>query len=281
LLWRRKRVISSHGSPFKGFCALSNKWSGNYSRNAKRLTNSVVGSLGDFIESARSEFVGVNVTIPHKVAVTQHLDRLSREAELIGAVNTVAFGDEVVGYNTDGAGCMKALAEAGISVRGKKVLLLGAGGAGRAILIQSLLEGAEVFASDVDQERASGLVREANKKIGGENAFVCQMTPDDLRGTLGKIDLFINATPVGMHPNVESTPIPAEYIPQDVAVMDIVYNPRKTKLLAEAEARGCSTVEGAGMLLHQGAEAFKRWFNVDPPVEVMRKALLSELYKKE
>ncbi len=235
--------------------------------------------LGDFISSAKAGgFAGLNVTIPHKVSAVVHMDELSSEAHLIGAVNTIKFGKKTTGYNTDGIGCIRAIRQAGHEVKGKRVFIVGAGGAARAIAFQLALEGANVSITNRQEEiaMAEKLANEINEKLGG-GVSVIEFSGTLLQKELKKCDIMIHATPVGMHPHVDASMIPVELIPKNVVVMDIVYNPFETKLLRDAKANGCKTISGDGMLVNQGAESFKIWLGVEPPVDVMRKALLKRL----
>jgi len=237
--------------------------------------------LPSMISSFRqSGYRGLNVTIPHKRTIIQYLDELSEEAKLIGAVNTVHFREDGIakGYNTDGVGCVRALKEAGVEVKGKHVLILGAGGAARAIAFQLLLKKAKITISNREsgKERAVKLVEELKRKIGGEVEILSQSV-ESLAKALPNFDLVINATPVGMHPNEDQTLIPAEIIPPNIVVMDIVYNPIETRLLKDARARGCKTIDGVGMLVHQGAESFRIWLGIEPPVQVMRSVVEERL----
>lgn len=243
------------------------------------LFDLVSGELEDFISKAKGEMIGVNVTIPHKVSVIPFLDELSKEAELIGAVNTVKFEDgEARGFNTDGAGCLMALADAGVNVSGKKLLILGAGGAARAIGFQASLDGAKVLLSNRTEEKqmALDLAADISSKTGRE-CHVIDLEPETLAGELRSIDVLVHATPIGMHPNKDAVIIPPEIIPANVAVMDIVYNPVQTRLLREAGKRGCKTVDGVGMLVNQGAAAEKIWLGVDAPVDAMKKVVYEKL----
>jgi len=235
--------------------------------------------LKDFIQDARGKFTGLNVTIPHKVSVIEYLDDLSREADLIGAVNTIRFEeDKTVGYNTDGIGCVQSLRDAGVKLEDSCVLILGAGGAARAISFQCVLEGSRVFISnrEIEKQMAIDLADEIKEKTGSE-ASVVDMDLDSLEDALKDMDVLIHATPVGMHPNTGESIIPADIIPKDVAVMDVVYNPVQTRLLKESEEKGLKTVPGVGMLVNQGAEALRIWLDIEPPVDVMRQAVLSNL----
>lgn len=237
--------------------------------------------LRDFIDDCRERFLGLNVTIPHKVGVMGFLDEVDEGAQLIGAVNTVKFSDEgAKGFNTDGVGCVRALQEAGVSVRGKKILVLGAGGASRAISFQLVSGGASISISNREQERymAEELCRDIKEKLDVD-AGVIDFSIEEIKNRLRQTDILINTTPVGMHPKTGESVIPAEIIPPDVAVMDIVYNPVETKLLREAKENGCRTVNGVGMLIHQGAESLKIWMGIDAPIKVMEKAVLDELLK--
>jgi shikimate dehydrogenase len=233
--------------------------------------------LGKFIESCREDFVGLNVTIPHKVEVIKYIDELSREAQMIGAVNTIKFFEgKSRGYNTDGLGCLKALESAGIGVEGKKILVLGAGGAARAIVYSCLMSGANVSIANRQIEKAHALSDEAKRKTG-KKAAVIDYSFDGLLNSLPDMDVLINATSVGMTPNADESPVEQSLLHENLAVMDIVYNPVETKLLREAKENGCRTVSGVGMLVHQGAESLKIWFKLDAPVDVMEKEVLSQL----
>jgi len=237
------------------------------------------GGLKSFIEGAREGFTGLNVTIPHKVSVIDFIDELSEVAELIGAVNTVKFEDgRAFGFNTDGIGFVESLRHEGVGVCGKNVLILGAGGAARAITFQSILEGAFVSLSNREEEKqmAVDLASEACGKTGG-SVLVVDMDLESLKSHLAGVDILVNATPLGMHPRTEVSVIDAGIIPEGVVVVDIVYNPVETKLLREAGARGLKTVSGVGMLVHQGAEAERIWLGIEPPLETMYKAVLTAL----
>lgn len=235
--------------------------------------------LGQFIGSCRKDHIGLNVTIPYKVAVMDFLDEFSREAKLIGAVNTVKFEDkEALGYNTDGIGCILSLKESGMDPQGKKVLVIGCGGAGRAIAFQLALEGARTLLSNRNKTKAERLAGEIRDKTGMQ-VRATDYTKAALEDALKDSDVLINATSAGMLPNANETVVPAGIIPPKVAVMDIVYNPLRTRLLKEASERGCKTIDGTGMLVHQGAESLKIWIDVKPPAEAMKKAVLEALKK--
>ena len=225
--------------------------------------------------------IGLNVTIPHKINVMRHLDSISREARLIGAVNTIKFEkNKAIGFNTDGIGCVRALNESVGKIKGKRILLLGAGGAARAISFQSVMYGAKLSISNrkIEKHMAFRISRDIKKKLR-KKVDVVDLSIKDIKEKLSDTDILINSTPVGMHPNVNGSIIPANIIPKNVVVMDIVYNPVETKLLRDAKKRGCKTVDGLGMLANQGAEALKIWLGIRAPVGLMRRVALKGLMK--
>lgn len=235
--------------------------------------------LSAFISTARTEMQGLNVTIPHKVSVMPLLDGLSKEAQLIGAVNTIRFKDgKALGFNTDGVGCVRSLREQGVEVSGERVLVLGAGGAARAIGFQLALEGADVSIANRSQDKAEKLAEEiASKTKRGCRALTIE--EKTLASEIQGVDVLVHATSVGMHPKTEDILIPSRILRRGLVVMDIVYNPVKTRLLLEAEKIGCRTVDGVGMLVHQGAASERIWLDVEAPVEVMREAVYARLGK--
>ncbi|ACJ16624.1 aroE shikimate 5-dehydrogenase [Thermococcus onnurineus NA1] len=212
---------------------------------------------------------GLNVTMPHKETVVGHLDGLSSEAEALNSVNTVVNrGGELIGHNTDGVGARKAL-ERFTKLKGRRVLIIGAGGAGKAIA-HELSKVASVVVLNRTPERAKTLER-----FGIE---VGRLERSRLEAEIRNADVLINATPVGM--NEERSIVPPELLPEGAVVMDAVYTPPKTLLLREAEARGCLTVDGLWMLVYQGAESFRLWTGVSPDVDFMRRVALEGLSKR-
>jgi len=220
--------------------------------------------------------LGLNVTIPHKQAVIKYLDRLSPEAELIGAVNTIHnTGSELIGYNTDGRGFVAALRqEAQVEPDGQRVVVLGAGGAARAVAIQLALAGVQQIII-ICQELTEGtqIAHTINHKVGCCHACALRWTADNISEALAQAGILINATPVGMIPYPDNSPVPASYLHKHLLVCDLVYNPRETQLLQAAQANGARTLSGLGMLVHQGALAFTIWTGRQAPVEVMYQAL--------
>jgi len=222
------------------------------------------------------DFAGLNVTIPHKMEVIRYLDGLSREAALIGAVNTIKTDGKKIGYNTDGMGCMKALEENGVRVKGESALVLGSGGAARAVVYQLALDGAEISIANRTHDKALMLAKEVGEKTGAKTRAV-ECSDAEIKKAVGGCSILINATSVGMHPKVNDTPIKKEFLRKDLVVMDLVYNPVETRLLKESHKQGCKTIDGVGMLVHQGAESLRIWLEINPPIEVMKKAVVKGL----
>jgi shikimate dehydrogenase len=231
-------------------------------------------ALNSAISGAKSlDIKGLNVTIPHKTKVIKYLDSLDKSAELIGAVNTIKFHDgHAKGYNTDGIGAVKAIEEVS-SVINKKVIILGAGGAARAIAFQILLDGAEsVVIANRTLEKAVQLQKDLVEKL---NANVKSIDlGEKLKNELVDADILINTTPIGMYPNVDQEPlVKAELMYERLIVNDCVYNPLKTGLIKEAEKCGATTISGLKMLIYQGMESFRIWTDITPPLEIFENAL--------
>jgi len=215
---------------------------------------------------------GVNLTIPHKKDTVPFLDGLSPEAKFIGAVNTIVKkNNKLIGHNTDGQGFIKSLEENKISVSGKKILILGAGGASFGISRELILKGADkLFVANRTLKKAEDL-----KKMLDE-IEVLPLEKDSLKSALKDTNIVINTTSIGMKKDDPSL-IDDDYLTSSIeAVVDIIYNPPETKLLRIAKNKGIKTINGLGMLLHQGALSFQLWTGKKAPIGVMRKAL----YKK-
>ena len=220
---------------------------------------------------SKMNFAGYNVTIPHKIQIMQHLDHVHELARVIGAVNVVTLKDGIAtGYNTDGEGFLRSLeSEAGISVAGKRFFIIGAGGAARAIAMTMAFKGAgKVFICNRTAQKADALVQGLNAAVR-PCAEAIAMDAAPIAAALRNTDVLINTTSVGMHPKEDALPIPADLVPQGMIVSDIVYNPVKTRLLRVAASKGCKPVTGLGMLVYQGAEAFRLWTGAEPPVAEM------------
>ena len=231
------------------------------------------------------DMLGANVTIPHKLAVLPLLDRLALEVEHVtGAVNTIVRAEEggkalLVGHNTDVAGLRATFREAGVPPTGRRVVLLGAGGAALAIAGLVTLEGARRLTVAARRTRAAGeLLSEVGALTGLLPAGICTLDLGDAAGiaeALGECDLLINATSVGMG-DLAACPIDPALVgllPRDAFVLDVVYTPPETALLRAARRSGLAAVNGLPMLLHQGAAAFELWTGCAAPIEVMRAAL--------
>ena len=220
---------------------------------------------------------GFNVTTPYKTAIVKFLDELDESAQEVGAVNTI-LNDEgrLIGYNTDGLGAVRALEEQDADPSDKRIALIGAGGAARAIAFTLARRARSIFILNRTQHRAFKLAKDIERRLG-KKILVRSLTRNSLLGVLREADILINATPVGMYPRTGQTVATRKVLHTGMVVFDIIYNPVKTRLLSEAEAAGAKTITGVGMLVHQGAEAFKIWTNHSPPVEVMRRAVMKGL----
>ena len=234
--------------------------------------------LKDAISGARSlGMQGLNVTMPHKNAVMSYLDETDSTAKAIGAVNTILNEQgKLIGYNTDGNGALRALKENGISAKEKKMLILGAGGAAKAIAFQAAQDVEEVVILNRTSEKAEKLAELLCKKFG-KRVNGGALSAEVLKKELKTTDILVNATSVGMHPDVNRSPVPSDLLRRDLCVMDIIYNPLETKLVTDAKAVGAKVVLGLEMLLYQGAVAFEIWTNCPAPVEVMKEAALNKL----
>jgi len=238
----------------------------------------VKDALEDAIKGSKSLNInGLNVTLPHKTAVIRYLDSVDKTAELIGAVNTIKFyGNHAKGFNTDGVGAVKAIEEVS-SVKNKKIIILGAGGAARAIAFQILLEGAgSIVIANRTPENALNLQKDIIEKLNLDIKTVD--FGKGLESELLDADILINTTPIGMYPHTDDEPpVRSQMMHENLIVNDIVYNPLKTGLLREAEKCGAKTVSGIKMLIYQGVEAFKMWTGIYPPVNIFENALVMNM----
>ena len=238
-----------------------------------------VEAIGDAIKGLRAlgNFRGASVTIPYKVAAIPFLDHVEPTAQRIGAINTiVAEKGALTGYNTDATGALRALREGGVELKGRRIVVLGSGGAARAITFALAAEsGAEKLTllgiEDAERTRLAQDVC-ATTTVTVEDSYLDESA---LRRVLPAAHVLIHCTPVGMSPKVETTCVPASLLHADLAVMDIVYNPRETRLLRDAKRAGCKTIPGLDMFLNQAVAQCELWTNQPAPVEVMRKVLES------
>ncbi len=230
-----------------------------------------VNDIGAAMAAVRTLGIsGASVTIPHKVSIMEHLDEVDETARKIGAVNTVINRNgHLRGVNTDWQGAARALSEK-TEISGKQVLVLGAGGAARAVAYGIVAAGGRLLIANRTASRGEKLAGE----FGGR---AMSMTEAESLVAEGAIDILINTTPVGMTPNEDHAPLSGTGLKQGMTVMDIVYNPLETGLLKMARAAGCRIVDGATMFVYQGACQFELWTGVRAPLTVMRRVLLNEL----
>jgi shikimate dehydrogenase len=238
--------------------------------------------LGEAIEGMRAlNMRGLNITIPHKVAVIPFLDELDHLADKIGAINTVVNNDGVLkGYNTDATGFLRALRERGIEPKGKSVVILGAGGASRAISFILAERGSSLVILNRTWDKAK-ICTDRISEIFQREATALKLDRENLAAALSKADILINATSVGMSPNIDETPVTSDLLRPSLVVYDIVNNPIKTRLQREAEAVGAKTISGLDMLVWQGALAFEKWTGLKAPIGVMREKVIKVLQGHE
>jgi len=215
---------------------------------------------------------GWNVTIPHKVNVIQLLDKLDPLAEKIGAVNTVVNDNGILtGHNTDATGFLQAMLEKGVEPKGKKIAIMGAGGAARAVSFILADRGAyPVILNRIEElDWAVNLAAMISKEFAIEVPAL-ELTKENLGNVLENAEILVNATSVGMSPNNDVSPAPPELMKADLTVYDVIYNPIQTRLLRDAEAVGATTIGGIDMLVWQGIMAFEKWTGKKPPFDLMK-----------
>ena len=218
-------------------------------------------------------FRGVNLTVPHKILALDVVDEVDAAARKLGAVNTIVVeAGKLRGFNTDGYGFSKAIKEDfDMTLKGKRILILGAGGAGRAIAVQCVIEGAaKVIVANRTQSKAQSVVADAGVEA-------VELTSRELARALTQVDLLVNATSVGLKPG-ETLPLPPDALTPHLAVYDTIYRPAETQLVQQANAAGAKVANGLSMLLHQGAKSFELWTKHKAPLVVMRRALRAVVY---
>jgi shikimate dehydrogenase len=220
---------------------------------------------------------GFNVTIPHKESIIKYLDELDNEAKAIGAVNTIVNkNNKLIGTNTDGIGFVNSILDFGFSLDKKSVLVIGAGGASRAIIYTLAKSGiSSITLANRTTERAINLLNETN--------LACQANVVDiieLPNVIGNFDLVVNTTSVGMSPNIDEIPFAFEKVKEGSHFVDIIYNPFHTALLNKAKSLGATVQNGIGMFVHQGALAFELWTGQKPNIKNMEKIVLERLGEK-
>jgi shikimate dehydrogenase len=212
---------------------------------------------------------GLNVTIPYKSEALSAADTTDDLARRIGAANVLLLGEKVTAFNTDSTAALRSIREViGSDISGLEVTLVGAGGSARALAFGLAQEGCTVTIINRTLDRASSLSRDVNASHGGTTRPL-HLTRENIRQSISSSDLLINATPVGMYPKAQGTIADASMLHEDLVVMDLVYNPKRTTLLKEAEKRGCRTIGGLRMLVYQAAESIRIWFGLEAPVETM------------
>jgi shikimate dehydrogenase len=219
---------------------------------------------------------GLNITVPHKEKIIPLLDELTEDARLIRAVNTVSVRNgRLVGHNTDGRGFLRSLQEeTAFRPKGKTILIVGAGGAARAVGFSLALAGAgEIMINDTDHEKAVRLVKDIRERT---TARTIAVKTDRIDHAMAAASCVVNATPMGLK-KTDPLPVPRECIRAGHLVCDLVYNPPLTKLLKAAASRGAETLSGIGMLLYQGVIAFEIWSGRRAPVQVMKKMLIRQM----
>lgn len=229
--------------------------------------------LNDAIKGLRAlNFDGFNLTIPHKVEVMQYLDKIDTSAKLIGAVNTVLRkGNELIGYNTDGQGFMLSLQKNGIDIRGKKLTILGAGGAAKAIAVECALVGLkELVIINRDVIKGESLANKINENTDTKAKYIQW----DGRAEIdSNTDILVNATSIGLYPDESIPDINYDFINKATVVCDVIPNPALTGFLKQATSKGATTLDGLGMLVGQGLIGFEIWTNTQGNEKIMIQAL--------
>jgi shikimate dehydrogenase len=229
--------------------------------------------LADAVRGARAMgFRGFNCTIPHKVAVIEHLDGVGESASVMGAVNCVVRrGDKLIGENTDGKGFVEAVRPL-CDPRGKRAVVFGAGGAARAITVELALAGvASITVVNRDEARGTELVRLLTEKTKAEARLVPWRA--DVR-IPDPTDIVVNATSIGLYPDVDARlALDVSSLTPAMIIADVIPNPPRTRLVRDAEQRGCKVIDGLAMLVNQGVIGIKHWTGIDPDPAVMRRAL--------
>jgi shikimate dehydrogenase len=228
----------------------------------------------------KSKVKGLNVTIPHKEAIIPYLDELDLLSEQIRAVNTIKNEEGVLlGRNTDALGAKQALQDAGFNSEGKKALILGAGGAARAISFALSEKIDEIFIANRTEERAIRLAKELHDRMKIK-ATGKDMSENTLRTLIGSVDILINTTPIGMYPKIDKSPISKDLLNENLFIFDIIYNPLQTRLLLDAKEIGSKILNGLDMFINQGALAFEWWTGKKPNIKLMKEKIIEQLGNK-
>ncbi|MHA1472207.1 MAG: shikimate dehydrogenase [Promethearchaeota archaeon] len=223
------------------------------------------------IEFKKHDIKGINVTIPHKETIIKYLDRVDPLAKKIGAVNTIKNEEgNLIGKNTDAFGAKQALINA---------LILGAGGAARAVSFALSDESDKIFICDIIEKKAIALANDLKDKMKIK-AIGKKSNYEILKSLIIDVDILINTTPVGMYPDVNKTPISKDLLADHLFVYDVIYNPLNTQLLKDASEIGCKTLNGIEMFINQGALAFEWWTDIKPNTNTMKKTIIEILKTK-
>ncbi len=241
-------------------------------------------NLRQAVESIRTlDMLGVNVSMPNKTAVLAYLDQLSPEAELIGAINTIVHQEQrLIGYNTDGMGFVRSVNETGHPIKNQKIVVLGAGGAAKAIVVQMALEGAQEITIYKRLNATFLPLKEYFAKVSEKTGCPIRLhdyaDESQLALDLSQANLLINATDIGMGSKKDQLPIAdVKLLHSQLAVFDLIYSPSETRLIQEAKKMGVKAYNGLGMLIHQGAIAFELWTHREMPVQNVRERLEQEV----
>ncbi|EMF0080519.1 shikimate dehydrogenase [Enterococcus hirae] len=241
-------------------------------------------NLRQAVESIRTlDMLGVNVSMPNKTAVLAYLDQLSPEAELIGAVNTIVHQEQrLIGYNTDGMGFVRSVNETGHLIKNQKIVVLGAGGAAKAIVVQMALEGAQEITIYKRLNATFLPLKEYFAKVSEKTGCPIRLhdyaDESQLALDLSQANLLINATDIGMGSKKDQLPIAdVKLLHSQLAVFDLIYSPSETRLIQEAKKMGIKAYNGLSMLIHQGAIAFELWTHREMPVQNIRERLEQEV----
>lgn len=217
---------------------------------------------------------GVNVTIPHKERIIEFLDEVSEHSMRIRSVNTVINRDgHLIGDTTDGRGFLRSAQAEWGKLDGSRVLILGAGGSAKAVSFALAEIGCEIAIANRTVERAEQLAEGLNAVFGNRTAKAVGMQREVLKSEVEKADILINSTSVGMSPDIDGSPLPADLLHSRLLVYDLVYNPPITRLVSEARSCGAKALNGLGMLIYQGAISLEMWTGLEAPIDVMTKAV--------
>lgn len=217
---------------------------------------------------------GVNVTIPHKEQIIEHLDEVGESAARIRSVNTVInCNGRLKGETTDGPGFLRSAEAAWGKFDGANVLILGAGGSAKAVAFALADAGCRIVIANRTTQRGVALAQALTEVFGDGRSTAVPLLSEELPDQVRGADVLVNTSSVGMHPDVDGIPLSPELLRRDLLVYDLIYNPAKTRLVREAEARGAHAVTGLKMLVYQGALSFEMWTGVEAPIEVMENAL--------